>query len=130
MADQQGPTPEEQLNEQSQQQTGQRQVMLQVDERNLNTAYANTFRSNATAEEVIIDFGLNQVVPVNREAGAAEDTPKNAVRFEVKQRVIMNYFSAKRLAISLSQVIRRHEDQFGELKLNVAERQIHPPSES
>jgi hypothetical protein len=34
----------------------------------------------------------------------------------------MNYYSAKRLAITLSQLIRRHEEQFGELELDVAKR--------
>jgi hypothetical protein len=31
----------------------------------------------------------------------------------------MNYYSVKRLAITLSQLICRHEEQFGELELDV-----------
>jgi hypothetical protein len=34
----------------------------------------------------------------------------------------MNYYSAKRLAITLSQLIRRHEEQFGELEMDVNKR--------
>jgi hypothetical protein len=37
--------------------------------------------------------------------------------------VILNYYTAKRLAITLSQLIRRHEEQLGELELDVAKRQ-------
>ena len=36
--------------------------------------------------------------------------------------MILNYYTTKRLAITLSQLIRRHEDQFGELELDVAKR--------
>ena len=36
--------------------------------------------------------------------------------------MVMNYYSAKRLAITLSQLIRRHEDEFGELELDVSKR--------
>jgi len=44
------------------------------------------------------------------------------ILFQISERVIMNYYSAKRLAITLSQLIRRHEEQFGELELDAAKR--------
>ena len=53
--------------------------------------------------------------------GGQQNQPE--ILFQVNQRVIMNYYSAKRLAITLSQLIRRHEQQFGELELDVAKRQ-------
>ena len=43
--------------------------------------------------------------------------------FQVNERIVLNYFSAKRLAITLSQLVRRHEEQFGEIELDVAKRQ-------
>ena len=81
----------------------------------MGTSYANAFRTNGTAEEVMLDFGLNLVTPP-----VADGQPE--IVFKVNDRIIMNYYSAKRLAITLSQLIRRHEGQFGELELDVAKR--------
>lgn len=105
------------VEEQAREQTGQQQVRLRVDERNLSTSYANAFRTNGTAEEVMLDFGVN----VLSQFGQQQQTQPEIV-FNVTNRVIMNYYSAKRLAITLSQLIRRHEEQFGELELDVAKR--------
>ena len=113
---------EQSVEAQAQEQTG-RQVRLRFDERNRNTAYANAFRSSATAEEVILDFGLNQVMQAQGQAG---EQASQEILFEINDRVILNYYTAKRLAITLGQIIRRHEDQFGELKLNVADRAAAP----
>ena len=107
-----------QVEQQAQDQTG-RQVRLRIDQRDLRTTYANGFRTQFTAEEVIIDFGINlndQAQPPRK-----DDNTVNCV-FTVGDRVVMNYYSAKRLAISLGQQIRRYEDQFGPLELNVAKR--------
>ena len=113
----QGPSSEDKpIEEQARQQTGQRQVRLRVNEQDMQTTYANAFRTNGTAEEVLLDFGLNLVNPPAKEG----DQPE--IVFQINQRVILNYFSAKRMAITLSQLIRRHEDQFGELELDVAKR--------
>ena len=107
---------EKPIEEQAREQTGQRQVRLRVDERNMRTSYANAFRTNGTAEEVMLDFGLNLLNPATQQ----QDQPE--IIFQVNDRVIMNYYSAKRLAITLSQLIRRHEEQFGELEMDVAKR--------
>ena len=114
MVDEQKETP---IDKQVQQQTGSQQVRLRVDERNMTTAYANGFRANGTAEEVMVDFGVNMPVPQTK----PDATPE--IIFNVSNRIVLNYFSAKRLAITLSQVVRRHEDQFGELELDVSKRQ-------
>lgn len=100
---------------QASEQTGQQQVRLQIDERDMKSSYANAFRSNGTAEEVLLDFGLNVLSP------ATPNEQPNIV-FKVNNRVILNYYSAKRLAITLSQMIRQHEQQFGELEMDVAKR--------
>lgn len=102
--------------DQPQGQAGGSQVRIRVDERNMTTGYANGFRTNGTAEEVMIDFGLNMTQPHADPKAPAE------VTFSVNDRVILNYHSAKRLAITLSQLIRRHEEQFGELELDVNKR--------
>lgn len=93
----------------------QAQIQVRVDERAMRTGYANAFRTNGTAEEVMIDFGINVVPP-------APEGAKPEILFQVNDRVILNYYSAKRLALALGQLIRRHEDQFGELQLDVAKR--------
>ena len=112
--------PEKHVQEQARQQTGQPDVRIRVEDRDATTAYANAFRTNATAEEVMLDFGINSVVP------PATPQAKPEILFQISQRVVMNLYSAKRLAITLSQVIRRHEDQFGTLELDVAKRQKAP----
>ena len=104
------------IEEQAREQTGQTQVRLRIDEQNMQTCYANAFRTNGTAEEVLLDFGLNLAEPTPGQA----DQPQ--IVFKLNQRVIMNYYSAKRLAIALSQAVRRHEDQFGEIELDVNKR--------
>ena len=106
------------VEEQAREQTGQRQIRLRIDERNMRSAYANAFRTNGTAEEVMLDFGLNVINPPAQQK--PQDKPE--IIFQVNERVILNYYTAKRLAITLSQLIRRHEDQFGELELDVAKR--------
>ena len=108
------------IEEQAREQTGQRQVRLRVDERNMRTSYANAFRTNGTAEEVMLDFGLNLVSP----AAGQQDQPE--IVFQVSDRIIMNYYSAKRLTITLGQLIRRHEEQFGELEMDVNKRRTDP----
>lgn len=107
---------EKPVEEQAREQTGQQQVRLHVDERDMRTSYANAFRTNSTAEEVMLDFGLNLVNPAPQQKEIPE------VIFRTTERIIMNYYSAKRLAITLSQAIRRHEEAFGELELDVAKR--------
>jgi hypothetical protein len=115
---------QDQLDEQARAQTGQRQIQVRLDERNRTTSYANAFRTNGTAEEVIVDFGLNTFAP-NPQA-QTEGQPLGQMTFDVSERVIMNYMTAKRLAINLGQVVRRYEEQFGELKLNAEERKQQP----
>jgi hypothetical protein len=104
------------VEQQAREQTGQQQIRLRVDERNMATSYANAFRTNGTAEEVMLDFGLNLVVPSAQQQGQPE------ILFQINDRIVMNYYSAKRLAITLSQLIRRHEEQFGELEMDVNKR--------
>lgn len=109
-------TGEKPIEEQAREQTGQQQVRLRIDERDMKCCYANAFRTNGTAEEVMLDFGLNLIAP----AAAEQEQPE--IVFQVNERIVLNYYSAKRLAITLSQLIRRHEEQFGELELDVSKR--------
>ena len=96
---------------------GQRQVRIHMDEREMKTSYANAFRTNSTPDEVLLDFGFNLPMPPTGADQQAE------ILFKLDSRIVMNYFSAKRLALTLTQMIRRHEEQFGELELDPAKRQ-------
>jgi hypothetical protein len=109
--------------DQAREQTGQQRVQLRIDERDLTTSYANAFRTNGTAEEVMLDFGFNQMLPAQQgqqQTEGQDQTPQ--ILFKINNRIIMNYYTAKRMAITLSQLIRRHEQQFGELELDVSKR--------
>ncbi|MCD6364359.1 MAG: DUF3467 domain-containing protein [Planctomycetes bacterium] len=112
---------EKNVEDQAREQTGRQQVRLRLDERNLKTSYANAFRANGTAEEVMLDFGLNMVNPATAAPDQSENTQPEII-FQVNERIILNYLSAKRLTLTLTQLIRRHEEQFGELELDVAKR--------
>lgn len=98
--------------QQQPQQPTQPPMRLRVAEKDAGTSYTNAFRTNLTAEELILEVGLNRVVAPPGEGGEAAE-----MLFEVAHRTVMNYHTAKRLAIALGQVVRQHEAQFGEVKL-------------
>ena len=81
-----------------------------VDDRDMAANYANFCRVNATPEEVILDFGLNV------EPGG----PSQAIR--VSQRIVCNFYTAKRLLNALGMAIQRHENAFGGLELDIGKR--------
>ncbi|MCB9847615.1 MAG: DUF3467 domain-containing protein [Phycisphaeraceae bacterium] len=91
-------------------QGGQQQVQIRVDESRMNTTYSNTIRTTTTADEVVLDFGLN--LPAQGPQG------QHAMIFAVGSRIVLNWSGAKRLISSLSQVVRAYEDQFGTIELD------------
>ncbi|MEN9359375.1 MAG: hypothetical protein RL095_910 [Verrucomicrobiota bacterium] len=103
---------------QAEQQIGTKKIRLRVDQREMKSCYSNSFRPIASTEELLLDFGINQAMPV--EDGKGETAAE--IVFEVDSRIIMNYYTAKRLALSLNQVVGQYEKQFGEIKLNAADR--------
>jgi hypothetical protein len=84
-------------------------VQLVVDERELRTVYSNAYRIHATADEVVIDLGFNMPNP-NPPQGQQQ------ILWKITDRVVMSYMNAKRLALSLGQLVKRYEQQFGELQ--------------
>ncbi len=86
----------------------QQSVQLLLDESQMRTSFSNAYRIHTTAEEVVLDFGFNMANP-NPQGGAQQ------LLFRVTDRVIMSYPNVKRLANSLMQLVRRYEQQFGEL---------------
>jgi hypothetical protein len=83
-------------------------VQVLLDERELRQIYSNTYRIHATADEVIIDLGFNMPNP-NPQAGQQQ------LLLKITDRVVMSYLNAKRLGHSLQQLVKRYEQQFGEL---------------
>jgi Protein of unknown function (DUF3467) len=83
-------------------------VQVLLDERELRQIYSNTYRIHATADEVIIDLGFNMPNP-NPQAGQQQ------LLLKITDRVVMSYLNAKRLGQSLQQLVKRYEQQFGEL---------------
>lgn len=85
---------------------------VSIDESHLATLYANFCRVTGTPEELLVDFGMN-AQPM---AGQGTD------RIALTQRVVMNFYTAKRLLAAMNMAIQRHEAMFGELETNVQKR--------
>lgn len=94
----------------SDQKPQQQQIQLRIEEQRMKTTYANTIRTTTTPDEVVLDFGMNMPMP------GPDGQP--AILFDIGSRVVLNWRGAKRLAISLGQVIRQFEQQNGEIPLN------------
>ena len=87
----------------------ERQIQIRIDESKMETTYANTIRTSTTQDEVVLDFGMN--LPVQGQDG------QPTLSFNVGSRVVMNWSGAKRLAITLGQVVRQYEEKAGEIQL-------------
>ncbi len=107
----QAAAPEETPAEQQPQQQPQQPQQLQLDDSGIVACYANFCRVNGTPEELIIDFGLNA-----QPFGAPTESLK------VNQRLVINYYTAKRLLGALSMSVQRHEAAFGVLETDVQKR--------
>ena len=93
------------------QQRGQQRV--EVVDKNAVCLYANFCRVTGTPEELILDFGLN-----------AQPFGMPTEPVEVKQRIVTNYFTAKRMLQALHLSVQRHEQAFGVLETDVQKRVI------
>jgi hypothetical protein len=89
----------------------QQQQQLQVDDSHITASYSNFCRVTGSPEELIIDFGLNPQ-PVGM--------PTSPIK--VTQRIIVNFFTAKRLLAALSMSVQRHESVFGVLETDINKR--------
>jgi hypothetical protein len=94
---------------------GQQQVRVQVEDKGAVTSYANFCRVTGTPEELIIDFGLNS---------QPFGVPHEAV--VITQRIVTNYYTAKRMLHALHLSVQRHEQAFGVLETDVNKRVVRP----
>jgi hypothetical protein len=99
----------------------QQQLQIFVDERDLRTVFCNFYQVHTTLEEVIIDVGYNMPNPrpVPQQAGQAQQAQ---ALLKVHDRVVMSYPTVKRLAASLTQLVKRYEQQFGEISTQPGQR--------
>lgn len=86
---------------------------LEVNDKEAVCLYANFCRVTGTPEELILDFGLN---------AQPFGVPTEPV--EVKQRIVTNYFTAKRMLQALHLSVQRHEQAFGVLETDVQKRVV------
>ena len=91
----------------------QARPQVQVDESHAHAAYANFCRVTGTPEELILDFGLNP------QPFGVPTTP-----IPVNHRLIVNFFTAKRLLQALQLTIQRQEATFGVLETDVQKRVV------
>lgn len=86
---------------------------VEVTDKNAVCLYANFCRVTGTPEELILDFGLN-----------AQPFGMPTEPVEVKQRIVVNYFTAKRMLQALHMSVQRHEQAFGVLETDVQKRVV------
>lgn len=94
-----------------QDQAASQQVQIVTDTTKATESYTNFCRVIGTPEELVVDFGLN--------------TQPNRIPTEpiqISQRVIMNFYTAKRLLIALQQTVMHHEAVFGVLETDFRRR--------
>ena len=89
----------------------QQQVQFPTDTAALSTVYTNFCRVNVTPEELVLDFGLNPTL-----------TPSPAEPIKLTHRVVMNFYTAKRLLNALYGVVTQHENAYGVLELDFQKR--------
>lgn len=90
-----------------------RPQQVKVDDSKLIAMYANFCRVTGTPEELIIDFGLNP---------QPFGVPTEPV--VVNQRIVTNFYTAKRMLHALQLTLQRHEQAFGVLETDVQKRVV------
>ena len=82
-----------------------------VDANQLSTVYANFCRVTGTPEELVLDFGLN-----------TQMTPNPTEPLRLTHRLVMNFYTAKRLLGALHMAVQQHENVYGVLEVDVQKR--------
>jgi hypothetical protein len=91
--------------------TAAAQQQFAVDTTQLSTVYANFCRVTGTPEELVLDFGLNtQMAPVPTEP------------LKLTHRLVLNFYTAKRLLGALHMAVQQHESVYGVLEVDIQKR--------
>ncbi len=88
-----------------------RRFGVDVNDTKCIASYSNFCRVTGTPEELIVDFGLNKNM-----------SPEPGEAIEIAQRIIVNFYTAKRLLMALHMAVQRHETAFGSLETDVQKR--------
>jgi len=78
------------------------------DDAKMQTSYANVCNVMGTREEIMLLFGANQ----SWQGGA-----QKGVTVALTNRIVLNPYAAKRLALLLNQGLKEYETRYGELKV-------------
>ncbi len=89
-------------------------VQVEIDDEKALATYSNFCRVTGTPEELIIDFGLNP---------QPFGVPTSPI--PINQRIITNFYTAKRMLHALTLTVQRHEATFGVLETDV-QRRVRP----
>ncbi len=87
--------------------TEEKAVQINWDQSRLKTAYANVSNVSSTREEVSVLFGINQTMNMGQ----------GDITIELTDRIVLNPYAAKRLALILNGVIQQYESAFGSLPI-------------
>ena len=115
------------LTSESAPQDKQQKIQVRVNRENMTTTYTYAIQPIPSADEVMLDFGLNHEVP--KMGKQEEDSPREFI-LDINQRVIMNYATAKKLALMLAQVVKGYEKDFGDIQLNPEQRRVNQAEEN
>lgn len=83
---------------------------IRLDEGAVNTQYANFCFTAGTREGLLIGLGNH------------DWQGQNPIKVESK--IEMSYFNSKRLLAALNQIVKKHEEAFGAVELNVNDRLV------
>lgn len=100
-------------NDKTQNAAGKAQPKVNWDDSDMDTTYANVVNAASTREEVILLFGTNQ----------SWKGVEDEVNVSLSNRVILNPYAAKRLAILLGGVVSAYEQRFGALGIEPTAKQ-------
>lgn len=89
---------------------------IQVDESKTQTCYANFCRVTGSPEELIVDFGMNSQPMNSHEQPVA-----------INQKIVLNFYTAKRLLQALHVSVARHESVFGPIETDIKKRMTAQP---
>ncbi|OQX64181.1 MAG: hypothetical protein B5M56_00370 [Desulfococcus sp. 4484_241] len=91
--------------------TDETRTTIKWDVAKMQTSYANVCNVSSTREEFTLLFGINKTWnPEQRE-----------LTVDMSDRIILNPYAAKRLALLLSSVIRQHEERYGVISLETGD---------
>ncbi len=86
---------------------GSAEFSVKWDDSSIRSSYANVCNVISTREEVSMMFGMNQHV----------DNENKEVVIELSEKIVLNPYAAKRVALLLNNVIDQYETKYGAIEL-------------